>query len=113
MKLRKFLMSMTILFALFAASGVMFSAVVAAEPVQDSVPELLNVTGQNAVCGMCGDGVCVPQCGENRFTCPEDCGLEDRARLAMVCGMCGDGFCVPQCGENAETCPQDCGVEEY
>jgi hypothetical protein len=27
-----------------------------------------------ASCGRCGDGSCVPQCGETALSCPKDCG---------------------------------------
>src|SRR5262249_33001623 len=46
--------------------------------------------------------VCQQQCGENQFTCPQDC--------FGGCGFCGDGVCQQQCGENQQTCPFDCGM---
>lgn len=31
---------------------------------------------QAAICGKCGDGHCVRQCGENPISCPADCGID-------------------------------------
>lgn len=43
---------------------------------------------------LCGDGVCVPHCGEDSSTCLGDC------------PACGDGVCGV--GENPVACPDDC-----
>ena len=59
-----------------------------------------------SLCGRCGDGHCVSQCGENALTCPADCSASPDK--AAKCGRCGDGHCVAQCGETALNCPEDC-----
>lgn len=57
-----------------------------------------------ALCGRCGDGACVPSCGETPASCPRDCGVPSES----LCGRCGDGACVRQCGETPTSCPRDC-----
>ena len=52
----------------------------------------------------CGDGLCDPNCFEDPFSCPIDCG--------SVC-LCGDGFCdsSPGCGESVFNCQSDCAAQ--
>lgn len=38
-----------------------------------------------ARCGKCGDGQCVPQCGETAQSCPRDCGVPSES-LVKQCG---------------------------
>ncbi len=68
--------------------------------------------GEGAVatarCGKCGDGACVPQCGETAASCPIDCGTPSTSATQVAsCQRCGDGYCAPSC-ENERTCPADC-----
>lgn len=44
-------------------------------------------------CSHCGDYICTPELGENRYTCTQDC-------------VCGDGVCST--GEDGSYCPEDC-----
>lgn len=37
-------------------------------------PECVEAAKVNVACGKCGDGRCVPQCGETATSCPVDCG---------------------------------------
>jgi uncharacterized low-complexity protein len=78
----------------------------ASDPQACAIDQGSDVHSTAASCGRCGDGQCVPQCGETASSCPQDCGTT----TAASCGRCGDGQCVPQCGETAQSCPQDCGT---
>lgn len=42
----------------------------------------------------CGDSICTPEFGEDRYTCTQDC-------------VCGDGLCSN--GETSSSCSADCG----
>lgn len=39
---------------------------------------LLGNGAKAGACGKCGDGACVPTCGETPISCPADCGVVDQ-----------------------------------
>ncbi len=43
------------------------------QPLMADPSECAPVSDQN-LCGKCGDGTCVRQCGETATSCPADCG---------------------------------------
>jgi len=50
-------------------------------------------------CPFCKNGICEPQIGENKQTCPQDCGTP----------VCGNGACeAPEASTGSGACPQDC-----
>ena len=62
-------------FAVFLYTG---QASTAAQPnAEDGARQCLFEDSAEAapapLCSRCGDGVCVPQCGENELNCPADC----------------------------------------
>lgn len=69
MKVVKLLCLLSVaVFPLAPASVEPVSQPLVAEPV-----ECVPVNDVN-MCGRCGDGSCVKSCGENKDTCPIDCG---------------------------------------
>jgi hypothetical protein len=68
MKLIKFLPLLSLMLFPLASSST-------PEIPQQVLPTMEDVSCKDqAMCGRCGDGACVRQCGETATSCPADCG---------------------------------------
>ncbi len=67
---------MMVILSLVCVGLSVYAEVPASEAAPEAAVEAVQGTENAeavALCGRCGDGVCVPQCGENAISCPKDC----------------------------------------
>ena len=95
-------------------------------------PECNDVVAGTGNCSLacqpvCPNGFCEPELGENKCTCPQDCGAPPPTETSCFDGTdndcdglvdgsdpdcidCPNGFCEPELGEDKCTCALDCGA---